>query len=67
MITEITKIGMNRFMILVYDKIKWFKKRRAIRILYNEITNDKNELLSKLWFLPVINRYIKYRNKLNIK
>ena len=67
MITEITKIGMNRFMILIYDKIKWFKKRRAIRILYNEITNDKNELLSKLWFLPVINRYIKYRNKLNIK
>jgi len=66
-ITEITKIGMNRFMILIYDKIKWFKKKRAIRILYNEITNDKNELLSKLWFLPVINRYIKYRNKLNIK
>ena len=63
MITEITKIGMNRFMILIYDKIKWFKKRRAIRILYNEITNDKNELLSKLWFLPVINRYIKYRIK----
>ena len=58
---------MNRFMILIYDKIKWFKKRGAIRILYNEITNDKNELLSKLWFLPVINRYIKYRNKLNIK
>jgi len=25
-ITEITKIGMNRFMILIYDKIKWFKK-----------------------------------------
>ncbi len=67
MITEITKIRMNRFMILIYDKIKWFKKRRAIRILYNEITNDKNELLSKLWFLPVINRYIKYCNKLYIK
>jgi hypothetical protein len=66
-ITEITKIGVKRFMILIYDKIKWLKKRRAVRILYNEITNDKNELLSKLWFLPVINRYIKYRNKLNIK
>ena len=67
MITEITKIGVKRFMILIYDKFKWLKKRRAIRILNNEITNDKNELLSKLWFLPVINRYIKYRNKLNIK
>ena len=27
MITEITKIGMNKFMILIYDKIKWFKKK----------------------------------------
>jgi hypothetical protein len=26
-ITEITKIGINRFMILIYDKIKWVKKR----------------------------------------
>lgn len=48
-------------------KLNGLKKKGAIRILYNEITNDKNELLSKLWFLPVINRYIKYRNKLNIK